>query len=199
MKSEESVKHTSPSKWKKTLKWKRTQPRQISLLRKGRFPHNCLNIKLEYCILMHPKYLLAYFAFLPWRTLLLRWPVVSTRRLAVAPRWVWCKDQWWASVALPILLLSLSVLLYYMLIRTCDGPSSQVPGWTEKNMTGRKQELVAFIRRQMSFEMPGRTDQIHEGGSNPYGSSGVCCLMVPPLLMLMFAHYSLCTRPTRSA
>lgn len=152
-----------------TLKWKCTWPwRQISLLRKGRFPHNCFNIKVAYCILMYPKYLLAYFAFLPWRTLLLRWPVVSTRRLAVAPRWVWCKDQWWASVAVPVLLLSLSVLLYYMLIRICDGPSAQVPGLTEKNMTGRKQELVAFRRRQMSFEIPGRADQILEFRNNQF-------------------------------
>lgn len=64
-----------------------------------------------------------------------------------------------------------------MLIRTCDGPSSQVPGLTEKNGTGRKQELVAFRRRQMSFEIPGRADQLLEGRS----SSGVLCLMVSPL------------------
>lgn len=67
-----------------------------------------------------------------------------------------------------------------MLIRICEGPSSQVPGLT-KNMSGRKQELVAFRRRQMSFEIPGRTDQIHEGSSNTHGSSGVFCLMVTRL------------------
>lgn len=130
---------------------------------------------------MYPKYLLAYFAFLPWRTLLLRWPVDSTRRLAVAPRWAWCKDQWWASGAVPVLLLSLSVLLYYMLIRICDDPSPQVPGLTEKNMTGRKQELVAFRRGQMSYEIPGRADQILEFRNNPHGSSAVFGLMVTPL------------------
>lgn len=55
-----------------------------------------------------------------------------------------------------------------MLIRICDGPSAQVPGLTEKNMTGRKQELVAFRRRQMSFEIPGRADQILEFRNNQF-------------------------------
>lgn len=68
-----------------------------------------------------------------------------------------------------------------MLIRICDGPSPQVPGLTEKNMTGRKQELVAFRRRQMSYEIPGRADQILEFRNNLHGSSAVFGLMVTPL------------------
>lgn len=185
MKSEESVKHT--------LKWKRTRPsRQISLLRKGRFPHNCLNIKVGYYILMYPKYLLAYFAFLSWRTLLLRWPVVSTRRLVVAPRWVWCKDQWWASVAVPILLLSLSVLLYYMLISISDGPSSQV--WLTENKSSLHLSDVRWVLRYL--EGPIRSMR---AAAAVWQFWRLVFDGYPFICRLMFAHYSLCTSPTRSA
>lgn len=51
-------------------------------------------------------------------------------------------------------------------------------------MTCRKQGLVAFRRRPLSFEIPGRADQILEGSSNSWhGNSGVFCLMVAPLFV----------------